>query len=226
MIGRQEGELARLGRARKAREAEELEPMRMALAGQKFGRCFPHALCLLTALEGMVIEEKAQSIEVTGTELPTEEEIAAQPTIEVFDQRARPMEVVGELNDSSLDAMELPPELSMKSGRLRPIRLGCGRKALKRKPLTHRGQRDAVRVGDGFEALIEACGQAKYRVAFALEAPAQRANSVPIEAFKARERVGNERIELGSAVGIQAVGRQDIVVTPLKQGRHVAGEPD
>ncbi len=60
------------------------------------------------------------------------------------------MEVGGELADRYLCSIELSLELSMKSCRLRPIRLGVGRKTLKRKQLTHRGQRDAVLEGDGF----------------------------------------------------------------------------
>ena len=116
---------------------------------------------MLTALEGMVIEEEAQQIQVTRPELTAQKEIAPQPAIEVLDQGTRPMEVVGELDDRGLDAMELSPELSMKAGRLRPIRLGCWRKALQCKQFSHRDQRDVVLNGDGFEALIEACGKAK-----------------------------------------------------------------
>lgn len=71
------------------------------------------------------------------------------------------MEVGDELAHRSLGRIELSPELSMKLRCLRPIRLGCRRKALKRKQRSHRGQRDAVQVGDGFQALIEACGDAK-----------------------------------------------------------------
>ena len=63
-------------------------------------------------------------------------------------------------------------------------------------------------------------------MAFALEATAQGANSVHIEAFKTCERVGNELVELGSAGVIQPVGCQDIMVKPLKQGLHVVGEAD
>ena len=71
------------------------------------------------------------------------------------------MEVSGKLVDRHWGGIELPLELSMKVCRPRPIRLGCGRKALKREQLTPSGQGDAVLVGDGFEALIEACGKAQ-----------------------------------------------------------------
>ncbi|MFZ0256823.1 MAG: hypothetical protein WAN46_14535 [Gammaproteobacteria bacterium] len=109
----------------------------------------------------MVVEEKVQSIQVMGPELPTEEEIAAQQAIEVFDQGTGPMEVGEELADRRVGGIELTLELPMKSGRLRPIRLSRGRKMLKREQFSHRGQREAVLLSDGFEALIEACGEAK-----------------------------------------------------------------
>ncbi|MFZ0255453.1 MAG: hypothetical protein WAN46_07380, partial [Gammaproteobacteria bacterium] len=63
-------------------------------------------------LEGVVVEEKAQQIEVTRPELPAQKEIAAQSAIEVFDQRACPMEVVGELGDRGLCGVELALEVT------------------------------------------------------------------------------------------------------------------
>ena len=69
----------------------------------------------------------------------------------------------GERADRGVGGVELPPELLLKSGRRRPIGLGGERKPLKRIERPHRGQREAVRVGDGLEALIEACGEAKPR---------------------------------------------------------------
>ncbi|MFZ0256824.1 MAG: hypothetical protein WAN46_14540 [Gammaproteobacteria bacterium] len=50
------------------------------------------------------------------------------------------------------------------------------------------------------------------------------ANAADIEAFKARERIGNEPVELGSAGVIQPIGCQDALVKPLQQCLHVAGQ--
>ena len=173
-----------------------------------------------------MVEEEAQSIEGARTERTAQKEIAAPPAIEVFNQRAGSMEMGGERAGRPLGGMELVFKLSMKVCRPRPIRLSGGRKALKRKQCSHRGQRDAVLVGDGFQALFEAGGKAKHRVAFALEPSAQGANSMPIEAFKMCECVGDERVALGSAVGIEPIRCQDIVVKPVKQSLHVFREPD
>lgn len=67
MIGRQEEELVGLACARKACEAKELEPARMVSTGQSLSGCFVHPVWPLTALERRVIEEEAQSIQVTWT---------------------------------------------------------------------------------------------------------------------------------------------------------------
>lgn len=137
------GELCGLGCTLKACEAEQLEPVRMALPGQSLSRCFSHPLWPLAALEGMVIKEEAQQVQVTRPELTVQKEIPAQSAIEVFDPRARTMEVVGEIDDRGLHPMGWALEFSMKLRCLRPIRLGCGRKALQRQQRSHGGQRDA-----------------------------------------------------------------------------------
>lgn len=62
--------------------------MRMWLPGHEFGGAFSDALGAFAARVGTVVQEEAEQIQIALAQLPPEEEVAAQPPVEVLDQGA------------------------------------------------------------------------------------------------------------------------------------------
>ena len=65
--------------------------MRMALSGHQFLRTFANAFGTAAALEGAVIQEELQQAEVRCAQLTTQEEVIAQPRVEISDTQVSPI---------------------------------------------------------------------------------------------------------------------------------------
>jgi len=61
--------------------------MRVAFSAEHFDWTFLHPLGLFAAWEAAVVEEELEQGQVIVAQMPTQEEIPTQPTVEVLDQR-------------------------------------------------------------------------------------------------------------------------------------------
>ena len=82
--------------------------MRMALSGHQFFRAFADSFGTLAAKEGAVIEEELQQVEIRRAQLTAEEEIAAQPRVEVFDEGTGAWNVCHRIDHGVGDTLEFP----------------------------------------------------------------------------------------------------------------------
>ena len=92
MVGEVAGGLgAGSGGLAEAREAELFKPVREAVALQDLCGAFAGTRLLAAARIAPVVQEEPQKLQVFRTDLATEEEVAAQPAVEVLDSAYRPI---------------------------------------------------------------------------------------------------------------------------------------
>src|SRR5271166_2627035 len=68
-------------------EAQQGEPMRMALADHQFARAFAVTLGTLAAHETPMVQEELQQAQIRTAQMAAQREVGAQPRIEVLHQR-------------------------------------------------------------------------------------------------------------------------------------------
>ena len=95
----------------KARIAEHLQPVGMTLARQQLRRTFVHAFGMLAAQEAAMVEKELQQDQVLGAELSAQEEISAQATVDVLDDRTGANNAVSQVVHGSLKVVKLVAEL-------------------------------------------------------------------------------------------------------------------
>ena len=78
--------------AAEALKAEHLQPVRMVLTGEQLCRCFAAAFRLGAAQIRVMVEEKAQQLQIGRADVTAQEEVAAQAAVEVLDQGTGPMD--------------------------------------------------------------------------------------------------------------------------------------
>ena len=86
--------------------AEQRQPMRVGLAGEKFGRAFASALGAFAPVEAAVVEEELEQGQVVGAEVAAEGEVVPQPAVEVLDEGTGPDGAVGEFTDGLVKVVE------------------------------------------------------------------------------------------------------------------------
>src|SRR4029077_8126015 len=67
--------------------AEHFEPMGMLGAGQQLARTFALALGPLAAWVAAMVEVELEQFQITRPEMAAQEEVAAQPAVEILDHR-------------------------------------------------------------------------------------------------------------------------------------------
>ena len=83
----------------------------MALPGHQLFGAFANAFWNIAAQESAMIQEELKQTEIRGVELFAQEEIIAQPGIEIFHERACPWRAFHRIDDSVEDALEFATEL-------------------------------------------------------------------------------------------------------------------
>src|SRR5262249_15055880 len=77
--------------------AEPLQPVRVRPAREEFRRTLAHPLGVPAAPEAGVVEKELQERQVARSQLPPEEEVGAQPAVEVLGHAAGPPPAPGRL---------------------------------------------------------------------------------------------------------------------------------
>jgi hypothetical protein len=72
----------------KRSQAEQCQPMRMALAGHYFARAFALTLRTSAAHEALMVQVELQLIQIRIAEMTPQRKVSAQPRIQVLHQRA------------------------------------------------------------------------------------------------------------------------------------------
>src|SRR5215213_375667 len=72
----------------KRSQAQQGEPVRMALAGHQLARALALALLMPAAQEAAVVQEEAQQVQVRAAEMAAQDEVGAQARVEVLHERA------------------------------------------------------------------------------------------------------------------------------------------
>ncbi len=87
--------------------------MWVILSAEHFDWTFLHPLGLFAAWEAAVVEEELEQGQVIVAQMPTQEEIPTQPTVEVLDQRTRshylPTENLNRVAESLVVLAEFSP---------------------------------------------------------------------------------------------------------------------
>src|SRR5512144_593459 len=118
-----------------------------------------------------MIEKKAQQVQVGRANLAAQEEVVTQPAVEVFDQRAGPVEVLAQVTECLLEGKEGAVEALMQRRSLGPI--GCSRG-------THTRQGQQFTQGrhwyrklrrQRLQRLIESGGEGQQRIALVRQCP-------------------------------------------------------
>src|SRR5437870_7690492 len=112
--------------------AQQLQPVRMLLAGQQLGRTLAHPLGMRTALKTTMVQKELQQRQVVGAQLATQKEVAAQTTVEVLGDAAGTHRLPRQLGHAHAhgvitpaqltpqDRVPLPPPLALRGPRLYP----------------------------------------------------------------------------------------------------------
>ena len=85
--------------------------MRVCLAAQKLSWRLAHALGTVAALQPSVVQVELQQRQIVRAQVPAEEKVGPQPTVEVFHQRTGPNRVLGQRGDGELNLVEPAPEV-------------------------------------------------------------------------------------------------------------------
>jgi len=86
-------------------ESEQLQPMRVGVTPEQFGRTFADSLRSITACISVLVEEETQQIQIVIADVPPQEEVVPQAAIEILDQRAGARYVGHRLDYSGFDPM-------------------------------------------------------------------------------------------------------------------------
>ncbi len=149
--------------------------MRMALAGCQLPRALALALGMPAAQEAAVVQEEAQQIEIRTAEVAAQGEVAAQPRVEVLDERAAARCLRHGPAHGGEEHVELAPDLRPQPVPPLPV---CGRgggQAVQHARLAHERFGDGVNVRDGGQLAIEHAGKGEQGVALALQCDSHRA---------------------------------------------------
>ena len=82
---------------REPRVPQKFQPVSVRLTRQQLGRTLADSTGVVTAQVPAVIQEELKQRQVVLPQLPPQEEVAAQPAVEVLDQTAGPHNPIGEL---------------------------------------------------------------------------------------------------------------------------------
>ena len=85
--------------------------MRMWFSGQEFCRAFAYTFRPFASHEDTVVQEEAQQIQITLTQVTAQKEVVTQTAIEVFDQGTTPVGFIHRIDNSPQYRMELPLQL-------------------------------------------------------------------------------------------------------------------
>src|SRR5471030_1245602 len=88
-------------------QAEQREPMRVALSGHQLGRTLANTLGAPAAQEAAMIQEEPQQIQIRIAQLAAQREVVAESGIDIFDQRALARYLCHGLRHGIEDGMEL-----------------------------------------------------------------------------------------------------------------------
>ena len=86
--------------------------MWVTLSAEHFDWTFLHPLGLFAAWEAAVVEEELEQGQVIVAQMPTQEEIPTQPTVEVLDQRTRSNYLPTENLNRMTESLVVLPEFS------------------------------------------------------------------------------------------------------------------
>ena len=86
-------------------ESKQLQPMRVGVAIEQFGRTFADSLRSITACISAVVEEETQQIQIVIADVPPQEEVVPQAAIEVLYQRTGARYIGHRLDYGSFDPM-------------------------------------------------------------------------------------------------------------------------
>jgi hypothetical protein len=86
------------------------------LIGQEFGRALADPLGALAPQEMMVVEEELEQGQVIGPQMAAEEEVAAQPAVEVLKDGTDTDRLVDQFGDGHADHKEARTELLAQGG--------------------------------------------------------------------------------------------------------------
>ena len=119
----------------------------MRFSGQDFNWTFTLPIWHVTAAERSVIEEEAQKIQILCAQVFPQEEIVAQPAVEIFDHGTGPIRRSDDLLYGLLNGVKSVSKLLLQVFFLLPTcRIGQ-REILKQKDLAHKLWRDLVLLG-------------------------------------------------------------------------------
>ncbi|MFC1705284.1 hypothetical protein ACFL59_00495, partial [Planctomycetota bacterium] len=137
-----------------------------------------------------VIEEESQEVEIAGPDETTQEEVDAQPAVEILDHRARPYDHTRRGVDSALDrrvsSAEAPPEGLV----LGPVTGIGGSVTAEFEDPANIDEWDVVLLRDVGQARVDFFGEGEKLVSLILQSDADRSNTV--------RGMGLERSQLGN----------------------------
>ncbi len=176
----------------KRSQAQQGQPVRMALTRHQLLRALALALGTPAAHKAAVVQEEPQQVQVRATEVAAQREVAAQPRVQVFHERAAARCIRHGPAQGREQGVEPAPRLRASSVPPLPV---CGRggvQAVQHAGFTHQGLGDAMGLRDVGQFRIEHAGEGEQVVALVLQRDTHRANASRVLGLAARQLFDNE----------------------------------
>lgn len=155
--------------------------MRVGLARQQFGGTFAHAFGTFAAQETAMVQEELQQFQVARANVAAQEEVAAQPAVEVLDDRAGADDLLAQGAHGLLDAMEAAAQSSPQRQLLPPAQRLARVQLLDIEQFADDRQ-GRLEVGGEFgQILVELQGESQELVAVDMQPTAERVEAMRTE---------------------------------------------
>ena len=102
--------------------AEHFQPVGVSFAGQQFRRAFADPFRPLTPQEAMVVEKELEQGQIVRSQMAAQEEVAAQPAVEVLDDGTGADGQSGQFGQRGVNGKEAAAELAAQLDLARPAR--------------------------------------------------------------------------------------------------------
>jgi hypothetical protein len=200
--------------------------MRMLLPSENLSRAFTHPRGVFATGEAAVVEEELEQSQIVVPQVPTEEEIPSQPTVEILGQRTRPDGPAADSLDLFGEREVMPPKDVPECGVPRPATGVVGRIIGNREQLPDQRRIEVERFGQGGQGGVEFGGEGEQVVALTLQIADQLAEVVWGRGHPGVEFGPDEIVQLNPVGMSWASQSQDIVSEPVGQQRDLVGPFD
>src|SRR5215510_1056433 len=158
-----------------------------------------------------MVEEEAEQFQVIRSEVATQEEVAAQATVEVLHQGAGTDHFASQLFQDRAEVIEATAELLAQGGFLLPALRPALIEGLEIKQLARDRDVDLELRGDGLEIAVELRREVEQVVALLLQHVSDRLDAVRAQRF-AGAQLGDDEVEQLHTLGMFGAGDAEYVV--------------